>query len=100
VLENDCENVQDKPLAFDRLCVCPRLSNEGKLAVAIEGILPIGRDCSAVVQESPEICDDWWWKGVEPDEGGGREGEKGERVQRVGRLLPKLLPGRKVLVHG
>lgn len=53
-----------------------------------------------MLQDSPESGYDWGWEGVEPDQGGRREGEEGKRDLRVGRLPQKLLPGREVLVHG
>ena len=70
MLENDRKDVHDQPLALDRLCVRPRFSNEGKLAVAIERIFPIGRSCIAVLEQSSEGVYDWGWERVKSDEGG------------------------------
>ena len=80
MLENDRENVHDQPLAPDRFCTRPRLSNEGKLTITMEGIFSIGRDRFAMLQDLPESDCDRLWEGVESDEGGGRKGEEGERV--------------------
>lgn len=71
MLENDRENVQEKPLALDRLCARPRSSNEGKLAITIEGIFPVGRGRSVVLEHPPESDYDRLWEGVEPGEGRG-----------------------------
>lgn len=70
VLENDGKNVHDQSLAFDGLCVGPGFPDEGKLAIAVEGIFPVGRDCIAMLEKSPEGGHDWWWEGIKSDEGG------------------------------
>ena len=67
MLENDRENVHNQPLAPGRFCVRPGLSSEGKLAVTIEGIFPIGGDRFAILQDSPESCYDLCREGIESD---------------------------------
>lgn len=69
MLQNDGENGHDQPLALDRLCMGPRLSNEGKFAIAIKSIFPIGRSRITVLEQSPDGGHDWRWEGIKSDEG-------------------------------